>query len=46
MGIEGELYPTGNTSNTSGTTLMTGPDGKQWNVPNDKVGLFKQNGYR
>lgn len=29
-----------------GTTLMTGPDGKKWNVPNEKVNLFKQNGYK
>ena len=31
---------------SSGTTTMTGPDGKQWTVPNDKVNLFKQNGYK
>src|SRR5258708_13070173 len=31
---------------SGGTTVMTGPDGKQWTVPNDKVSLFKQNGYK
>ncbi len=28
------------------TTRMTGPDGQIYHVPNDKVGLFKQNGYK
>ena len=34
------------TETTSGTTVMTAPDGKKWNVPSDKVELFKQNGYK
>lgn len=34
------------TVTNSGTTVMTSPDGKQFNVPNDKVDLFKQNGYK
>lgn len=34
------------TSGTSGSTIMTGPDGKQYQVPNGKVGLFQQNGYK
>ncbi len=29
---------------SSGTTLMTGPDGKQYNVPNDKVDAFTKAG--
>lgn len=29
-----------------GTTMMTGPDGQQWEVPNEQVATFKQNGYR
>ena len=37
-------YATGSTQ--SGTTSMTGPDGSQWDVPNDQVNLFKQNGYK
>lgn len=31
---------------TGGTVVMTGPDGKKWNVPKDKVNTFKQNGYK
>lgn len=27
-------------SSTSGTSILTGPDGKQYNVPNDKVDAF------
>lgn len=29
-----------------GTTVMTGPDGQKWNVPNENVEIFKQNGYK
>jgi hypothetical protein len=29
-----------------GTTIMTGPDGVKYSVPNDKVEIFKQNGYK
>lgn len=29
-----------------GTTTMTGPDGNKWEVPNDQVNLFKENGYK
>lgn len=32
--------------NISKTVIMTSPDGKQYNVPADKVELFKQNGYK
>jgi hypothetical protein len=35
---------TGQQSASSGTTIMTGPDGKQYNVPNDKVDAFKKAG--
>ena len=34
-----------NTS-ASGNITMTGPDGTKWNVPADKVEIFKQNGYK
>lgn len=32
--------------NSQGTTIMTDKNGKQWNVPNDKINVFKQNGYK
>lgn len=32
------------TNGTNQTTLMTGPDGKSYNVPNDKVAAFKAAG--
>lgn len=36
-----------NTANSSlGTTIMTDSNGQQWAVPNDKVNIFKQNGYK
>lgn len=38
------LFGGGNT--TSSTTVMTAPDGTQYNVPNDKVAQFQQNGYK
>lgn len=44
-GTFGSQYyrPAGDT----GSTVMTSPDGKtQYNVPNDKVDIFKQNGYK
>jgi hypothetical protein len=41
--INGILTPK---SSASGTTVMTDSNGKQWNVPNDKVDLYKQNGFK
>jgi hypothetical protein len=37
-----------NTSTQSGggTTIMTAPDGQKWNVPNEQINTFKQNGYK
>lgn len=45
MGIQGQIT-FGQGGNSGGTTLMTGPDGRQWNVPADKVQIFKDNGYK
>lgn len=45
MGIQGQVT-FGQGGNSGGNVLMTSPDGKQWNVPPDKVQLFKQNGYK
>lgn len=47
--VLGNSNPTPNPSGTSGSagsTIMTGPDGKRYQVPNGKVGLFQQNGYK
>lgn len=41
-----ELYSPFKDVEGGGTTLMVGPDGKQWNVPNDKIDIFKQNGFK
>ena len=34
------------TKQSGNTTVMIGPDGKKWNVPKDKVSIFKSNGYK
>jgi hypothetical protein len=39
------LQLSGGTAQQS-TVIMTAPDGSQWNVPSDKVAIFKQNGYK
>lgn len=38
--------PTTSTVESTGTTLMIGPDGTKWNVPNDNISVFKENGYK
>lgn len=43
--VQGLLGTAGGNTNY-GTTVMTGPDGSQYNVPNDKITIFQQNGYK
>ena len=39
------VTPEEDAGDTGGTTEMTGPDGKVWEVPNDQVETFRENGY-
>ncbi len=43
---ENAVYGPGNANPSGTSTLMVGPDGKQWQVPPDKVSIFEQNGYK